>query len=1035
VVPRVYELNNRTNITFTNNIQRENTQQTVSFTDRAAAALSTVNNPLESTFMLADTSDRVESFFERPQVIFTEEWSPGVTFHQTIDPWSLFFENPRVMEKLTNFYLLRAQLHIKIVVNSSPFYYGRLMASYNPMAFIDSYTFFRPGTQADFIQASQRPSVVINPASDEVAEMILPYVYPRSALVIPEQEWKNMGTLTIADLNMLQNANAVADPITITVFAWATNVSYSQPTSVPIPVQGELEDTHPSGVISAPASSLARYASMLGDVPLIGKYAKATSLMGNAVSGVASLFGYSKPRQTAPHISAVLDTNRRFTNYNNTDLCETLALDQKQEVTIDPRVTGCDGGDQMALVPLAKRESYLHTFTWDTSMPPQTLLFNSPVTPLLYGVDGDQVFFTPMGWVSLPFRYWRGSLKFRFEVVASKFHRGRLRVMYDPAYQATNEYNTNYTKIIDVADGADFTMQVGWGQGMPYLPVPYSDLHIAPFSGDAITSRIGGANGIISMFVVNSLTTPNDAVSNVQINVYVSACDDFEVHAPNAGNLEGLIVNQNPTNPIAPIEPPGTSPPGFDSEYGSYVHYVQPLYDHLAPDLYGYNGILLGCVDDDPNFTGSTTVTFGNTLRRETTPYDITARLVCLSGAPPSVNVILDGVTFEAVFRATYNGFKEATITYTVPPNTVNATLTFESTDGLPWTWPLAIVDVKGRFSFASTTLRMQDIPTTPNVGSPTYHSDVNYNWWDIPPGASVSCVPPAGLLNALVVSSTGGTTVSVATTSNSMSVGVTSMTVPRQIFGGSSSVTVTSGVVITNTGSTNNLQLYSIGMKSIPNQGELIDETEVVAGDSKEKPVLGDIFFGESVVSIRQILKRYTISHFIPPLPAGIHWKKAFPNLPVSFAKTQLERVEVSLWKWFVPAFLGWKGSVRMRLSGYTISSYLTVTRLPLGADNYLSVSKPANDGQTNVINWNGSTVGFTNQTPLAAELPWYSNKRFLPARAAAGNSYFEPEMAYQVDVFIASATGSPMYVCNATGEDFSTYMFLCTPIVSPSP
>lgn len=1033
-------LNNRTKITFTNNLQRENTQQTVSFTDRAMAELNTVNNPLESTFMLADTSDDVAGFFERPQVIFTDEWTPGVTYHQVIDPWSLFFENPRVLEKLRNFYLLRAQLHVKVVVNSSPFYYGRLMVSYNPMSFIDSYTFNRPGIQEDFIQASQRPSVVINPSADEVAEMTLPYIYPRSALIIPDQEWKNMGSLTIADLNILQNANNVIDPITITVFCWASNVSYAQPTSVPIPVQGEYENAHPTGVVSAPASAVARYAAKLAHVPLIGKYARATELLSSAVGETATLFGYSKPRIATPQISTVSDQARRLANYNSADICETLALDVKQEVTIDPRVTGCDGADQMALVPLAMRESYLTTFNWDTSAPPAQLLFNTPVTPLLYGVNDDQVFFTPMGWVSLPFRYWRGSLKFRFEVVASKFHRGRLRLTYDPAYQATSEYNVNYSKIIDIVDGADVTMQVGWAQGVPYLPIPNTPLTAPLYSTSPITSRVSGANGILSMFVVNSLTTPNDSVANVTINVYVSACDDFEIQGPNTGNLEGLIINQNAVNPITPISPPANPnvppPPGFGTTLGSYLHFIQTNSDSLAPITYGYTGVLLAASASSPNFDGDTNLSFNNTLLARPTPYDMTFSLVAPTAAPATVNVVLNGTTFPVTFGAPVGGFKSQLVTLTIPPNTTNATIAILSTDGLAWSHPLAVRDVRASFQFASNQLRMQDVPTTPVLGNATYTADADYAYWTLPPGASISCRPPAGILSAMMLTSAGGTSLSAQAGGQTTVATIATSTVPRQSYGVSAStdLTISSNVVLTNTGA-NELRVYSIAMRAIATQGDLVDELQVVAGDSQEKPDLGAIFFGESVVSIRQILKRYTTTVFIPPLASSMHYKRALPMLPVSLAATQLERVEMSLWKWFISAYVGWKGSTRARLVGYTSATYSSITRLPLGASNYDPVLTGGSVGLTNMINWNGSTTALGFTAPLAAELPWYSNKRFLPSRAAGGNTYFEPEMAYQVDIFTAAATGQPLYICNATGEDFSTYMFLCTPVVSPSP
>lgn len=1039
MVPRVYGINNRTNISFTDNIQRNNTQATVSFTDRATTALESVDNPLETTYMLADTSDTVDSFFQRPQAIFTEEWIPGVSFHQIIDPWSLFFENPRVAEKLSNFYLLRARLHIKVVVNSSPFYYGRLMVSYNPLAFIDSYTFNRPGIQQDFIQASQRPNVVINPAADEVAELVLPYMYPKSALSIPAQEWKNMGNLTIADLNMLQNANNATDSITVTVFAWAEDVSYSQPTSVPITVQGEIEDTHPAGVISAPATSLARLSTSLANLPIIGKYAKATSLMSNAVASIASLFGMSRPRQVAPHQGFVNDGFRRFTNVNNTDICETLALDSKQEVTIDPRVVGCDPFDQMALVPLAKRESYLTTFVWENYMPPQQLLFNTPVTPLMFGVNGDQAFFTPMGWVALPFRYWRGSLRFRFEVVASKFHRGRLRVCYDPHHQQTTEYNVNYTKLVDIADGADFTVEVGWAQGLPYLIVPPVPLTAPMFGNTAITGNVAGANGILSMFVVNSLTAPSETVSNAYINVYVSACDDFEVQAPNAGNLIGLVINQNGKNP-QPVDDGGSGnpnvpdPPGYGTTLGSYVHYIQPGGDKdvLAPRLYGYGAICLGANNMVKNFDGSTTLSLNGNLESVATPYDLTFQLVAANAAPATVKVTIGGVPYTSTFGPNgSDGIKKAIVTYTVPANTTTANFLIESIDGQPWTTPLCVENMRAKFNFPSATFRMDDLQGSVVSGSAEKKSDSEYTWWELAAGAKISLTPPAGSFNCVMAKSDLGATLTFEANSAIETVAVGAGDNPRQFLGDTTNLPVTGNLIITNTGA-NPVGVYGLGMKAVPVQGDLSD-IETMAGTSEEKPVLSSIFFGESVTSIRQILKRYTVAHFIPPLPTPYHYQKAFPMLPVSYAKVQLARVEMSLWKWFVPAFVGWKGSTRTRITGNFITG--TITRLPLGAENYESRLTPAGEGVTNTINWNGSTIGFSNQTPLAAELPWYSNKRFLPARAAAGNSYFEPEMAYQVDIFTNAVVSNPTLVTTAIGEDFSTYMFLCTPVVSPSP
>lgn len=133
-------------------------------------------------------------------------------------------------------------------------------------------------------------------------------------------------------------------------------------------------------------------------------------------------------------------------------------------------------------------------------------------------------------------------MKFRFQIVASSFHKGRLKITYDPSYPLTNEYNTNYTYIIDLAKERDFTVQIGWGHEKSLInhrnpiqdPVPYS------------TSALGAdplneANGIISVYVVNDLTVPNSTTNNdIGVNVFVSACDDFEVFDPDSRNIEDL---------------------------------------------------------------------------------------------------------------------------------------------------------------------------------------------------------------------------------------------------------------------------------------------------------------------------------------------------------------------------------------------------------------------------------------------------------------------------------------------------------------
>jgi hypothetical protein len=138
---------------------------------------------------------------------------------------------------------------------------------------------------------------------------------------------------------------------------------------------------------------------------------------------------------------------------------------------------------------------------------------------------------TACAFAAVPFVYWTGGMKFRFQIAASAFHKGRIKIVYEPNSIATNEYNTNYTKIIDIAETQDFTMEVGLGQDRTLLthadPCATGEL----YATTALPQATHG-NGVLSVYVVNTLTSPSSDEANIFVNTFVSMCDDFEVFVP-----------------------------------------------------------------------------------------------------------------------------------------------------------------------------------------------------------------------------------------------------------------------------------------------------------------------------------------------------------------------------------------------------------------------------------------------------------------------------------------------------------------------
>jgi hypothetical protein len=226
-----------------------------------------------------------------------------------------------------------------------------------------------------------------------------------------------------------------------------------------------------------------------------------------------------------------------------------LALDPKTELSIDPKLFGLDGCDELSMAYLKKKESLFATTTWATTDPVDDKLLNMRVTPSLNvnftvqnasaATVGYKTYHTPLSYISQLFKHWRGSLRFRFKVVATKYHKGRLKFAFDPVNDISatvTETNQVYTHILDLAESDEITIEVPYHQALAWLSVSQSQ-NDDWNAGDPIAPINGASNGMISMSVFNVLESPVTP-SSVRILCYVSGGDDFEF-----ANPQGWVSN------------------------------------------------------------------------------------------------------------------------------------------------------------------------------------------------------------------------------------------------------------------------------------------------------------------------------------------------------------------------------------------------------------------------------------------------------------------------------------------------------------
>lgn len=530
----------------------------------------------DNTFVV-DKSGSAElgEFLSRPVPITTFVWAEGSsTLLQTsLQPWDLFFNDTRIRKKLDNFAFLNCVLKLKFVINASPFYYGSIGAFYRPLSGLwDNLT--TPNTVAQIqVPISQRPHVWMNPQEVSTAEFTLPFFKQQNWLDANlRSDFQGMGTLDLWQYSKLRSANgAVGAGVTITIYAWAENVVVAGPT-VNLALQSRISRARassdssqsrmsraedktelqvkttrtdsswwkPSGQVSQIASRVASVAPSLGKLGAAGEYAgKTIEAAANTVGSIASLFGFSNTpviEDTMPFKSLPFHS---LASTEISEPVERLTIDPKQALDLDTTHVGLDGTDEMGISYINQKESFLCGALWQDSFASDTLIFSSRVLPGLFDTRGlsssTQRYDTPMSYASLMFEQWRGDIIFRLKFIRSMYHRGRVRITWDPTGNiSTDPASTTvcYTQIVDLDVDDEVELRV------PYIgttPFKYtkSDISLTKNwtnTSGALAPSID-ANGTLTIRVLNSLTAPVTG-TEIDVLVFVRGAENLEYANP-----------------------------------------------------------------------------------------------------------------------------------------------------------------------------------------------------------------------------------------------------------------------------------------------------------------------------------------------------------------------------------------------------------------------------------------------------------------------------------------------------------------------
>lgn len=572
---------------------------TTSFVDVANTIVDVESGEMPALARADDVSEgELAQFLSRPIRISNLSWaeSDTVGIKTTIDPWTLYLNTAIIKKKLDNYTWFRGNLHLKFVINASPFYYGLMMASYKPLP---NWAAADAGSSSSFnsvVLRSQRPHVMMLPAASLGGEMTVPFIFPANYVGIQSAaDVAEMGRVTFDIISVLASANGVTgQAVSIQTFAWMEDVTLQGPT-VGVALQSGYSKT---GAVSSLASAAAGVANKFSTLPFVGKFMKATAVGANAIGDIASMFGFTN----VPVLEAARPMRPvPFPPLASTEIgypTEKLTLDPKNELAIDGAPLGLQLDDDLQISNIVQREAILTKATWSTSTLVDAQLFRSAVTPQLFAQDTATTvysnYLTPMCWAASLFREWRGDVIFRFDFIASKYHRGRVVVSWEPnavsgsnVSTTPNTMGTVITKVLDLGAETSMELRVPYAQAYPwlknYIPNPIQNVYTV--NGSDVNQANYGAgfhNGLLVMRVLNVLTAPV-GTSSIDVVVSVRGAENLEFANPvsppqwSQWTTQSKRVFETPVEADTIGEAQGESPERFAVNMGECVRSLRQV--------------------------------------------------------------------------------------------------------------------------------------------------------------------------------------------------------------------------------------------------------------------------------------------------------------------------------------------------------------------------------------------------------------------------------------------------------------------------
>ena len=481
----------------------------------------------------------ISHFFQRPINLGTFEWDDNTAFFTYFLPWFEYFCRDEVRQKLRGFSRIACEgMELEFRMNGSPFRYGSVLVSYRPLfchfkrlevVEADGSPRYYPVPTAEFSGGHIYEDGLYDPGTQEIGGVnVNPYGNVTSSLLARSQRQH-------VHLDVASSMGGKMVIPFITPFE-----------SIPL----DYSSARYSDTSSTAFSKYSKRSYFLRSMRGLGtihmeSYHRLENLQTPTTNG-ATIQVYGRPIGVKAWMLSSLnsfDQQGFFSNFWSSKKEEVPVASSTQET----KAVGIQDFHVPTIQEFARKPAVIGVESWHTSYPPGGAIVGIPIHPMhrvrstyTSACSPNQVRYslTPAAFVAMNYRLWRGTARISLRVICTTFHRGRLRVTWEPNLvdylNTAVAANAGYTPvdphaqsfIWDISTSSEVTFDVGFGALSHHLNVPSLKTVGIPSAYSTIDGNgtVGGLdftnlstddfrdymNGILMVHVENKLQAPVD---------------------------------------------------------------------------------------------------------------------------------------------------------------------------------------------------------------------------------------------------------------------------------------------------------------------------------------------------------------------------------------------------------------------------------------------------------------------------------------------------------------------------------------------